>query len=723
MGTTESIFYDEEEPDNDQTPAPTPQPQKLPQLRKPPAPKRDSARRQRPPPPIQRIRGLVLGGPNCGKRTLLARLQGSDPFAPATQRGPQLGSTASIPYLPPNQNKCWDRILLQVQAARQAPQQKSDFAILLVRPQHDFEKTREYLIKTVSTILSQLGYHDQQDEKQEKDSDLQKGAEARMNPQTQEPVCLCILFNFRDETQLQPRQQEELQHLIEKLTYDNYKVPTQKVVLQCAETSLRNCYGLNTLHNFIYKTYLQRKQTDLQLELNQVQAQIGTTEDLPPVLDYRDFVKVLEPEDTGQKPPSKSTTVPTTIQDLQEEALRASSPVAQSPQAAIPPRRGQPAPRRTFVTKKHQKSTSPRIGKEALEAFLASSSDEEDEPKQKSKPLSKYNNSDDEDDDDDFFYDEGGNRRFNHNTLRNHTFATGDAESVSSSDGSARSEHSTKKHEAEPNPVPTPTHSSPASEEAKFSSTSVTNGSSKKVPLGEANSSRRSPNDPSISGPKDKSIAMPVQVAAVQPTPDNKTTGEGVKPEVRGKTQGSNQDQSLENSPTSSAAGMMSSVDQSLPETRNAKDGWSDEDDDYMIEDIPEEEGDDDDEPDETEATRELSSKPAMPVTSSDAEKTKIKAVDDEEFSVEEGGTALISSADSAYDSWDDDEPSPAPASTVAPSSPNGISAAALAAIAAAQTEAEAMLMQNQEASMKAVSEEDKKKKKKKKHKKKKHKE
>eukprot|EP00980_Cylindrotheca_fusiformis_P022809 scaffold9783_cov113-Cylindrotheca_fusiformis.AAC.2 len=779
MGTTESIFYEEETEHErtleEHTPRPAiPQPTTASAAAT--AKRGASGRKSRPPPPIQRIRGLVLGGPQTGKRTLLARLQGSDPFASGHQRGPPLGTSATIPYLPPDNKKCWDRILLQVQASQDVTPKKTDFAILIVRPQHNFESTLAGVAKTVNAVLKQLGYHNKQSNGQEDTS------------KSKEPVCICILFNFRDETQLEPQQQEELKKLVEEITYDQYQVPKQKVVLKCAETSLRNCYGLNALHHFIYKTYLQRKQTDLKNELDQVQAQMDTAEDLRPVLPYTDFMKVLEAtEEKAAAPgrnrnPNDTTAVsPQNVQRSQQPKSQLTQPsndvpASQSaPGAAVVPRRGQTGPRRTIVGK-HQKQkqvASPLIGKDALEAFLASSSDE-DEPKQKSKVRYKgFQYEDDDDDDDDFFYDEGGLRQFNHYTHRNQAYMSDDS-STSSED----STNAKRKKPSESTPKP-------GKEESK--AVTIAEASAQKVPSQpdtKDSLAKNVQNGTVIDAPQEPEVATdpkPKENGSIQNGPpaspnekdteqseendsaaganSNRLTPKNPEPEVAapdpepGEENGSNQ----EDPPASpnekgstneseekeaASAGANSNSASKNPKDNNKEnngDGWSDDDyedeDDFMIESTPPEDNkeEDNEEPDETDKSK-TPPKNTQPVDSNtNIEKTEQEDDDDEddEFIVGEGGTSETTTlADSGYDSWDD-EPSPASAAAAVPpstgitpsaASNGGISAAALAAIAAAQQEAEAMLLLNQgdHASLKSIPEEDRKKKKKKKKEKKK---
>jgi hypothetical protein len=720
----------------------------------------------------------VLGGPQTGKRTLLARLQGSDPYASENQQERQLASSVTIPYQPPDKKRCWDRILLEVQAKKTARQQKADFAILLIDPKHELEKTRSHLIKTLSTILSQLGYHPQQKEQQLKE----KEKEVKADPLSQEPVCLCILFNFRDFQRLQPQQKEELQRLVQQITYVHYQVPQHKVVLQFAETSLRNCYGLNALHHFIYKTYLQRKETDLERQLYQVQTQIDTTEDLPPVMTYNDFVKVLETEGNEGKTPiprptKKDTTVPPSIQESPQtrsskpptSQIRKSAKPARTippPQQAAPAPRGRPAPRRTFVTDKKQPAAAPRIGKNALEAFLASSSDEEEEnnPKHKSKTLPPVDSSDDEDDDDDFFYDESGNRRFNHQTHRNQSL-TATTDSTSSNDSTTSSEESTtqtnqqpvqeatlKKDGKESKPLSPATKSDTPSNETKSSSPVVTKGSSSSIlPVKSKSSEDVPPKDDEKHRQKDTSKAAASPEDATEPMPDTKAN-DSVDNHDNHDSQhllqpNNDSDQSVKKTLSpSSAADDKKNEPQAAATSRQPtddgdKDGWSDDDDDddYVSDSTPEA---------EAEQSDDIEKVHVLPATISSFDKeenTKSSNNVDEQlkaqqanendgFFVGEGGGSpgmMITSVDSDHDSWDDESsPAPAPPSstipsptptttTTSPSPSSAISAAALAAIAAAQKEAEAvLLLQDLHASLQVIPEDDEKKqKKKKKHK------
>ena len=126
---------------------------------------------------------------------------------------------------------------------------------------------------------------------------------------------------------------EEWQESLRKWILDDillkqYQVPQDKIVLQFAETCLRNCYGLDVLHHFVYKVYLQRKRTELELKLNQVLARMEEAENFQPTsMDYGNFVQKLESE--TNPPPSKQKKKTVTFEETPKQVE--SSPTEQVP--------------------------------------------------------------------------------------------------------------------------------------------------------------------------------------------------------------------------------------------------------------------------------------------------------------------------------------------------------------------------------------------------------
>ncbi len=442
MGATESVFYDDapmeglprpmvaEPPPLPPSDRARPRPvingndamrrSQPPQLQKPP--------RRRPPAqakPIKKMEGLVMGGPKTGKRTLLSRLKGVDPFARKektnsnkAEETEEENPSITIQYKPPSESPTWDRIKLRIRYANSidesttASEKKEnsadsqiDFVVLLISPKNSRDTTQSYLEGILTKYLDRLGYHksvESNDENEERETETETDALALA------PFCIAILFNFRDleEGQIEekdaPASRANLRRLVDD-TLLSRNVNERKVVVELLETSLLNCYGLDGLHRFIYRTYLQRCQTDIERQLALVRNQIQLTEDktLPKTGDKAVEVKAMSYDEFLKENAPKEEVAP--------------PPQRQSKESAVDDRRKEePVPRRTFGPKQTQ---TLRMGKDALEAFLASSSDEE-ETKQPASRRPRFPNangyassSSDDDSDDDFFYDESGNRR------------------------------------------------------------------------------------------------------------------------------------------------------------------------------------------------------------------------------------------------------------------------------------------------------------------------
>lgn len=395
MGTTESAFFyeDSEEPESLEDPSQLPSRVSLP----PPsstaslgassssaAPRRTSrnSAAKRPPPSASRavkLRGHILGLPESGKRTLVARLRGRDPFRPTADHNeaPILeGVEHALPYqAPPDQPSWGERIQLGVYAADEWAQQTSeplDFAVVLVNPLHKRKKVKRYLVKRLQELLHIMGYYSQED-----------------GPRTLplRPLCLCLLLNFRDVNAKKTHvEQSNLTMWTMEVLQECPGLDPRKLVLQCGETSLLNCYGLGLLHHFIYQSYLQRRQHQLEVDLLQVHVAQQQTK-LPPVQSYDDFLAVLDgkaPRSSSRKERSNETEKSgrrrkIVAHNLSTDASAKEAPVTVNQLPAKPP-------------------------KDALEAFLASSDEEEETKKAPAadKKKTKVPADDDSDDDDDF---------------------------------------------------------------------------------------------------------------------------------------------------------------------------------------------------------------------------------------------------------------------------------------------------------------------------------
>ena len=129
-----------------------------------------SSRRSRPPVNVATLHGIVCGLPSSGKRSLLRRLEGKDPFQDAENRS----SRITVPYHAPG--KTWgERIQLLVEIPSNF-EKEPDFCVLLLNPRHDPKNLKPYTLKLLSMLL-----------------------ERKMRP-----ISVCILINFRDQQEKSP---------------------------------------------------------------------------------------------------------------------------------------------------------------------------------------------------------------------------------------------------------------------------------------------------------------------------------------------------------------------------------------------------------------------------------------------------------------------------------------------------------------------------------------
>lgn len=195
-----------------------------------------------------RLTGLVLGMDGAGKKTLLQRLQGKDPFfvedrqaadaGPTTREEGEGGLEADVPYQT-SYPVLHDRITLAVRTANRiypagtindngskggnasdegavptaaalaAGLAAVDFAVLLIHPKSDPHIAESYVKETVQQFLRLQGYmpNDESepplspssDASQRNDGSSHAAAPAPLaSPPPPRPVCLCLLLNFRD---------------------------------------------------------------------------------------------------------------------------------------------------------------------------------------------------------------------------------------------------------------------------------------------------------------------------------------------------------------------------------------------------------------------------------------------------------------------------------------------------------------------------------------------
>lgn len=416
MGAAESVIEDAELSASDPIPS-TSRPNCV--------PKTMNSKKRRPPSqvkPIKRMEGVVLGCSKTGKRTLLRRLEGVDPFTISNKSKEDENEkdkgrdnptelpfpSIMIPYKPPLGSTTWDRVKLRIQCAKnfEKIQNKIDFVVVLINSKHPRDITQSHLKYVLNSYLDLLGYLSDTGSHKERErmgsSSSESNCKTSSTTNITEPFCMVILFNFRD---LQDEGKDEvvspvvtdLEHLVRE-TLHSRNVPEGDIVIDLLETSLRNCYGLDGLHRFIYRTYLQRSRVDLEKQLDVVRNKIQDTNlaNIKPMI-YDEFIKEIIP--TEKTEPQRLTDSTTEHNENSFRSLH------------LQPNRQQ------------GQTSSARMGKKALEAFLASSDEEDETPITKGGAAKSSKNfgsassysSDDDDEDDDFFYDESGDRRRNTN--------------------------------------------------------------------------------------------------------------------------------------------------------------------------------------------------------------------------------------------------------------------------------------------------------------------
>ena len=409
---------------------------------------------QLPQKPLVILRGIILGMSRTGKHTLAQRLQGKNPFLShqheesSSSRHPDLRrqrhENILIPYKPPSRGSSsermasWDRIKLNIDISRVLPTSDSStssecavkketsnaksnsnqgsanyhFFVILVDPLHPAPKrVKAHLQDTLRQIIQSV-YGDP------------GGAASRTTPyisKSNRPLCLCVLLNFRDlvsgtadndRIQSSDIQSWTMEILLNELDHALMEDPSL-MVLQLAESSLQNCYGLEHLHHFIFQTYLMQKQAharqmilDTQRELQKSKETVSNN---PYLTSYSDFLVILE----GGAVPARSGTL---TKEKQSRKKRKSKKKKSSKKEDM---KG----RKLLVTDDLSEADSVQLDKEEtqvsgsihpdpppsdpgkeLEAFLASE-DENDDPKPKTAIHSEENS----DSSDEEFFFEGRN--------------------------------------------------------------------------------------------------------------------------------------------------------------------------------------------------------------------------------------------------------------------------------------------------------------------------
>lgn len=401
MGTTESILHDA---DADASQSPEQQDQRLQRVR---VRHRNLQRSSSRPGNVITLKGVVLGLTNSGKRTLLRRLEGKDPFVVVHDANDDEHDSPplviQVPYQPPPNVTVWDCIQLQVQLKPE--NEPCHFCVILVNPKHKPKSLRPYIAKIVTMLVQQAGYT-------EKNKPI---------PPHCRPLCLCVLLNFRDlisDTYDDCIQQKHVEHWVNEIL-EQHSVVREKLILQCGTTSLRNCFGLSSLHHFIYRCYLQIKKEEWEQRLEIVRIELDKSYPQVPTMTYEAFLKVLEQTKTdSEKPANGSSDNPyegprkhISEKEARKRDERKDRRIEEETNQSVRNNR-----QRVVVRKEKGQTRSIIMPKEyldpnlALEAFFADDDDDEVvTPKTLSHHVQNVRDSSD-DDDDDFFYDEKGQR-------------------------------------------------------------------------------------------------------------------------------------------------------------------------------------------------------------------------------------------------------------------------------------------------------------------------
>lgn len=368
-----------------------------------------------------KLQGLILGIAKTGKRTLLQRFQGKDPFDSSNQQPHDTdlydpNAEVIIPYQ--TNHTAWDdRIQLHLRADPSTPKQELhpteliDFFIVLVDPRRSSQQVRSYLETAIGRILESKGYPSSSE------SGHRNGHQTTSQLPPHRPVCICVLRNFRD---LQSNSANapfnisivDLEQWVADIFQDYPTISRDHFVVQVEMASLRNCFGLNALHHFIYLSYLQRKQWETERRLWELQQQVKVASSDIPRMDYDEFLKLVQSTTKDSASPTRRQ------QRLQQQTT---TPELSERQPHLP-NATQPAVPRRIVSTAARESVLlvPRTHADnaplSLEAFLESD-DDDGMPARRSEEYDEIEGqgrSDDdselEDEDDSFFYDDKGKR-------------------------------------------------------------------------------------------------------------------------------------------------------------------------------------------------------------------------------------------------------------------------------------------------------------------------
>ena len=395
--------------------------------------------------PLQ-LDGALVGLRGSGKRTLLQRLDGQDPFlepangshghtttnqhnnvksfSVAQAKGEVLVNQVIVPYQPPG--KVWDRVRLRVLSSEHLIRSKDidpegaetatslDFLVILLHPRTKRERLKSFLTKTLQRYLDRQGYSNA--------SRRTSSDHERSTTLPPRPISLCLLLNFRDlvnpsDASQSSIQESDITSTTMEILQQQSTLDPSKLVLQFGVTSLKNCYGLDVLHNFIYQSYLLRKQWDLQQQLSEIEQVHSHSKRVQSTESYNQFLTRIfgkHDQPTVDRKSHDSDKNEAYMDSAQNDTRRQSqtngssttiAPVSHAPQQQSTQRPGH------FSTPSAS-STIPVISV-ALEDFLASSDDEEDKkntpPHNRDQGKGPIHPESDSDDDEEFFVSGDGN--------------------------------------------------------------------------------------------------------------------------------------------------------------------------------------------------------------------------------------------------------------------------------------------------------------------------
>jgi hypothetical protein len=252
-------------------------------------------------------------------------------------------------------------------------EQQPDFCILLINPRHDPRSLKPYVIKLMLMLFQSQS----------------------------SPPSVCVLINFRDQQNSSPPprlSEEDVKRWIGEAKLQ-YAETASLPLIQTGVASMKNCYGLNTLHHFIYQSYLNRKRLVLEEQLQDIVQASKESMTMSTHMSYDEFLRILERPRT-QKQQQQPPPPPPADRHVPNGVAPVSSPQQQPSTKRCPPTR------RTF----HAPSTPPILlppkgvdTKKTLDDFFA-----DDDSDDGIVTGTKLNSSDDEEDD--FYYDANGNR-------------------------------------------------------------------------------------------------------------------------------------------------------------------------------------------------------------------------------------------------------------------------------------------------------------------------